>query len=73
MIKILGPYQSPHGTWWYDIDQDGEIKYGSLRTKNETIAKAKVAEMNARLTLSQKKSPRRLGRGARKRADRRER
>ncbi len=45
LLKRL--YQSEKGIWHYEFKRDGEMKWSSLRTRNECVARRKYEELKS--------------------------
>jgi hypothetical protein len=45
MIRMVRLYRSDKGIWRYEIERDGQIRWSSLRTKNERIARQRFEKM----------------------------
>jgi hypothetical protein len=50
-VRIEGPYRGPTGVWRYNItrDRDNVCRWGSLRTKDQTEALRKLADITGML------------------------
>jgi hypothetical protein len=45
MIRLLRLYRSDKGIWRYEIERDGQVRWSSLRTRNESVARRKFERM----------------------------
>jgi hypothetical protein len=53
VIKFLSLYRSERGIWHYSFKRDGTIYWSSLRTRDEPTARARYAQLQARMKLAE--------------------
>jgi hypothetical protein len=55
-FRLLRLYRSDKGIWRYEIERDGEVRWSSLRTRSERVARAKYERL-ARITKLPEERP----------------